>query len=190
MNISFSGAQSTGKTTLLNECKQNPFFNGFEFVPEVTRLVKRKFDVDINEAGNDITQLCIINQHLENYLNLKSKDVVMDRCILDGVVYTEYLYNQGMVSNWILEYAKNMFHKLVSELDIILYTFPDVPLEDDGERSVNVGFREDVIQIFEKYMDMISTSYQNVSLVTLKGSVDERMEKLVGSVEKILEKQN
>ena len=62
--ISFSGAQSTGKTTLLNHLKErNTHVN---FVPEVTRLIKREYGVDINEAGSEMTQALIVTEHFKN----------------------------------------------------------------------------------------------------------------------------
>lgn len=170
MIISFSGAQSTGKTTLLNNCRHNYLFEGCEFVPEVTRLVKRKFGVNINEEGDNITQLCIINQHLENYLNSRGKNVIMDRCILDGVVYTEYLFNNNQVDEWVLDYARKMFAELMPKIDKIYYTCPDIPLVDDGERSVNKEFRDDIIKLFDKYKPLCN------SIIELRGCVEERME--------------
>ena len=68
MNITFTGSSSTGKTTLLNAMKHEPgIIDKFWYVDEVTRLVKREFNVDINESGaTDVTQLLIINKELEN----------------------------------------------------------------------------------------------------------------------------
>ena len=176
MIISFSGAQSTGKTTLLKNCKRNDLFWKCEFIPEVTRLVKRKFGVSINEEGNNITQLCIINQHLENYLTCKQGHVIMDRCILDGVVYTEYLFNNKKVDEWVLDYARKMFGELMPKIDTIYYTCPDIPLVDDGERSINKEFRDDIIKLFDKYKPLCE------NIVELKGSVEERMEILKDSI--------
>ena len=49
MILSFTGAQSTGKTTLLNKVRDlNPNLN---FVDEVTRRIKREYDLPINESG-------------------------------------------------------------------------------------------------------------------------------------------
>jgi nicotinamide riboside kinase len=184
MIISFSGAQSTGKTTLLEKCRDEQIFKDFEFIPEVTRLIKRKFDVNINENGDDITQLCIINQHLENYIKHKNSNVVMDRCILDGIVYTQYLYNNDRISEWVLDYAKEMYSKLIGDIDIIFYTNPDIPLVDDGERSINKDFRDDIISIFERYINKL---YQNgIEVVDVSGSVEERIKLILkNTIEKL-----
>lgn len=175
MNISFSGAQSSGKTTLLNICQKDSvsppsIFENYEFVPEVTRLVKNKFNLPINEDGSNMTQLCIINQHIENYLTYQNKNVIMDRCILDGLVYTEYLTEINNVDRRILDYAEYVYEMLISKIDIIFYTDPSIPLIDDGERSIDVEFRESIINKFNRFLPQLK------NVVVLSGSVEDRLE--------------
>lgn len=185
MLISFTGAQSTGKTTLLQKCRmvygEFPSVEGFYFVDEVTRLVKRNYNVPINEDGTDITQLFIINAHIENTLRDYSeykKGAILDRCILDGLVYTGYLALEGKVSKWVLNYAKNVFNLLIPKIDKIFYTHPgDVELVDDGERSVDLEFRKKIIDLFELVFELYEDKLKN-KLVILRGTVEERMEQI------------
>ena len=118
MKISFTGAQSTGKTTLLEHISNSPAFRKWSIVHEVTRKVQKKQHVDINNIGEDLdtTQLFILSEHLFNH-NIRGK-AVLDRCILDGYIYTKYLYETGSVSKWILDYAGNMLNKLLPLIDI------------------------------------------------------------------------
>ncbi len=173
--VSFSGAQSSGKTTLLNICSRqsgevfSPFYE-FNFVPEVTRLIKHKYNLPINENGTDITQLCIINQHIENYLTHQGKNVIMDRCILDGLVYTEYLVEINQVNSKVLDYARFIYDTLISKIDIIFYTDPAIPLVDDGERSIDIEFRDNIIDKFNFYIKPLN------NVVKLSGSVEDRLE--------------
>jgi predicted ATPase len=181
MVISFSGAQSTGKTTLLKICQKQSaevlsIFSGFKFVPEVTRLVKSKYNLPINEDGTNLTQLCIINQHLENYLTLKDSNVIMDRCILDGIIYTEYLVEHGIVDEFVLDYAKHIFNILIDKIDIIFYTDPSIPLLSDGERSENIEFREEIIKKFNKYLPTLK------NVVVVKGTVEDRLDKITRTI--------
>ena len=86
MKIAFTGAQSTGKTTLLQAVKSNEEFRyKYEFIDEITRRMVKK-GLKINEAGGNTTQLLIMNEHIKNLLY---QNVIMDRCVLDGVVYTD-----------------------------------------------------------------------------------------------------
>lgn len=174
--ISFSGAQSTGKTTLLKRLRRCNW--DINFVPEVTRLIKREYGVEINEAGNEMTQSLIITEHFKNLRNhnKQSRSSILDRCLLDGVVYTNYLTNHSNLEEWCLEHALYVFKKYVSQYDVIFYTDPaDVKLEDDGERSIDVSFRDEIIYGFESWMK--ATSYFNSdNLIVLSGTVDERLQ--------------
>jgi nicotinamide riboside kinase len=170
--ISFTGAQSSGKTTLLKKCKKQLPGKWF-FVDEVTRLVKKEYNVNINEDGNDITQLLIINKHIENTCLLNTLDssydgIILDRCIVDGLVYTQWLYENGNVSTWVYEYALKVYDLLISKLDVIFYTDPNIPLRDDGERSTDIQFRDDMIKKFELL------NGHNCKYNILSGSIKER----------------
>jgi nicotinamide riboside kinase len=183
MNITFTGPQSSGKTTLLKKMKEN--YSNFWYVEEVTRLVKREFHVDINESGaTDITQLLIINKELENLFKFKKellwndcKGVVHDRCLLDGLVYTEYFLDRKLVSQNVCTQALQYWHKFHSRYDIIFYPNPhDVQLVDDGERSTDIGFRNAIIDKYENYY--LNQFQWKERIVILKGTVEERMEQI------------
>ncbi len=183
MLVSFTGAQSTGKTTLLNQCCAHPTFRKFHCIPEVTRKVAREQNVDINEAGDDITQLFILNEHLHNH-HIKG-DALLDRCIIDGVVYTQYLYNQKRVCLSVMEYAEYVFETLLPKLDIIFYTSPkDIPIEDDGQRSIDKAFRDNIINEFEDTLYYIESQWDNEApnIIRLEGDVNTRMETILKTI--------
>lgn len=177
MLVSFTGAQCTGKTTLLKACKRltdvGQTFDGYKFVDEVTRKVMRQGH-EINLDGNNLTQLFILNEHLVNHTS-STRDVVLDRCILDGYVYTSCLSRNGNVSRWITDYALELLHLLIDKLDVIFYTQPeDVPLIGDGVRSVDINFRQDIIN---RYEDLFAQDYYWMDkVIRLSGTIEDRME--------------
>ena len=176
MIISFTGAQSTGKTTLLNNIRSlNPFY--IEYVAEVTRRIKREFNLPINESGGDLTQTMIMSDHIANvYQKYNCDNVILDRCALDGIVYTQWLYNKGKVSKEVLQWAKKIYNTLIGEYDVIFVTSPaDVPLVDDGERSVDIKFREEIIDIFDMYIDDMKIYSEGENVFAVEGTVEERM---------------
>ena len=179
MLIGFTGAQCTGKTTLLKRCKVTTSFSEYNFVDEVTRKVKREGH-SINLQGNNITQLFILNEHLKNHT--RDDNCVLDRCILDGYVYTCCLSRRGNVDSWVCEYACNMLTELVSNLDIIFYTEPDnIPLENDGVRSVDVKFRQEII---DRYEQLFRENYfWQDKVVRLHGTVEERMNTILKTID-------
>ena len=175
MITSFTGAQSTGKSTLLSRMVNDSRFRKCSFVKEVTRKVARQ-GVQINDKGNNLTQLLIINEHINNHL-LKGCNV-LDRCIIDGLIYTEWLYRQDKVDKWVFEYAQNVHDMLIDKVDVVLYTDPsDVPLVDDGERSVNNQFRQDIIDMYSDYFEWHPKVWQRTRV--LSGSVDDRMKQIL-----------
>ena len=166
MKVSFTGAQSTGKTTLLEAIKQNEEFRyKYEFIDEITRRMIKK-GLKINEEGGNTTQLLIMNEHIKNTLYT---DAIMDRCILDGVVYTEWLYKEGKVTDWVLDYAKNVFEHYKDRYDYIFYLKPEFDIVADGTRSIDARFRDEIVDLFEQYVKKI-----NIPVITLTGSVEQR----------------
>lgn len=173
MIISFTGAQSTGKSTLLNNCVEE-FGDKFVYFPEITRQLKAECGVLINEAGDSTTQNLITAEHIKNMLKASKGNTILDRCILDGLVYTMYLHFEKMqVDEFTFAFAIKTFNELIDKVDVIFYTDPkDVLLVDDGERSVNVNFRNKIIEIF----DWVIKEYDVKNIVRLSGTVEQRME--------------
>ena len=170
MIISFTGAQSTGKTTLLNELKKWKEFEDYVFIDEITRNVS-KLGMNINEKGDDATQTAIMNAHIENLK--KGDNLILDRCSLDGVVYTHYLYSHGKVSKDTFDYARQVFIETCLKYDKIFYLKPEFDIVDDGVRSSSVQFRDEIADIFERYIAEFNLRKWNV--VELSGSVEERL---------------
>jgi len=182
--ISFTGAQSTGKTTLLKMMKENNKEN-YYFIDEVTRaLDKSVFEINDTADNYNLTQSFIINSHLDNFYvqssYVKDQDLVLDRCIVDGYIYTYYMYENGKVSHNVLKFAEHWFREMISQYDFIFYTDPkDVQLVDDGTRSTDIRFRNYIIELYDRYI--FGQHYDNINVIS--GSVEER----INNIEFLLE---
>lgn len=176
MLIAFSGCQSSGKTTLLQECKKMAQFEGYIFINEVTRRIKNQFGVDINsEAANyNYTQSLITADHIKNST---LSDAVLDRCSLDGLVYTNYLYNKNKVSRYIYEFAGNAYLATVQNYSKVFYTDPSIPLVNDGVRSTDIDFRNEIIDIFNDHKGRFKST-TGKEMITLTGTVEERLQQI------------
>jgi nicotinamide riboside kinase len=170
MIVSFSGCQSSGKTTLLKHLQEkNPHIN---FIPEVTRLIQREYNVNINENGDTNTQILIISEHIKNILLNKDKNSILDRCSLDGAVYTTWLCANNKVHDTIACLAYTVFENTLNDYDIIFYTDPnDVEIEDDGVRSTDKTFRDDIILLFNHFIEAANSD----KIITLSGTVEDRL---------------
>ena len=192
MIFSFTGAQSTGKTTLLEHLKCTNLGNhSFEFIPEVTRLVKREYEVPINEGGDDMTQMLIMTEHIRNIYKgrtdnlIRSVNKILDRCALDGIVYSHYLLDKGKINRATYDACDLIYRKLRNEYDVIFYTSPDdVELVDDGERSIDKHFREDIIGLFDMYLQY-GIIEKGPRVVYLEGTVEERLETIKSTLDKL-----
>jgi nicotinamide riboside kinase len=187
MIFTFTGPQCSGKSTLLQKCKE---FYGDKlcYVEEVTRLIKREYNIPINEsAAADTTQILILNKEFQNlcidYKAKKYQAILHDRCLLDGLVFTEYFADQELLKsekdriNFHIStsLAKQYFNNCIGKYDHIFYPSPhDVPLVDDGERSTNQNFRNCIINKYETVW--LNDERIKNKLTILKGTVEERME--------------
>ena len=98
----------------------------------------------------------------------------MDRCIVDGYTYTNWLFGQGKVTEETYQFAWATFIELINNLDIIFFTCP-VEMKSDGERSTSISFQKDIDDIMRNLLclDPKSKAYKK-RLVILSGDVDKR----------------
>jgi len=169
MRIALSGAQSVGKSTILKAMKKLPEFSNYEFVEEIVRNLHKKYGIQINEQGNGDTQLMIANAH---YFNGFKKNVVLDRFILDCLVYTHLL--EDNIEYWIFNYIHNLWEREMEKIDYVFYFPPEFKIVDDGFRSLDEEFQLKTHEVFHNYIGR-----NNVTNVhTIIGTVEERMKKI------------
>ena len=191
MIFSFTGAQCTGKTTLLKHLYKENGDYPFVFIPEVTRLIRREYNMPINESGDDLTQMLIMTEHVRNIFRDRADHIVrgihqiLDRCALDGIVYSHYLLDKGKINRATYDACDLIYKKLINKYDVIFYTsHEDVELVDDGERSVDKIFREDIIGLFDMYMQY-NIIEKGPRVVHLEGTVKERLKTIKSTLDKL-----
>ena len=191
MIFSFTGAQCTGKTTLLKHLYKENGDYPFVFIPEVTRLIGREYNMPINESGDDLTQMLIMTEHVRNIFRDRADHIIrgvhqiLDRCALDGIVYSHYLLDKGKINRATYDACELIYKKLINKYDVIFYTsHEDVELVDDGERSVDKIFREDIIGLFDMYMQY-NIIEKGPRVVHLEGTVEERLKTIKSTLDKL-----
>ena len=80
---------------------------------------------------------------------------------------------KGKVQEWVLQYADNVFKMLISRYDYIFYLVPEFDIEDDGVRSTDIDFRNEIVELFEKYIKAI-----DIPVIKLTGTVEQRLNKI------------
>ena len=166
MKIILTGAQGTGKSTILKEFQ----LEGYNVITEVVRNFANK-GIKINEDGNSHGQKLIFDEYV-NLFN-SNPSFVSDRGLTDVLAYTKYLYYEDKVSS--IEYMREMdklkkFHD--NNKDIVYIYFPiEFPLKDDGVRSMSETFREEI----DKNIVNILRSF-HIPYITVTGSIQKRMQ--------------
>jgi nicotinamide riboside kinase len=128
---------------------------------------------NINEDGDEVTQLAIMTKHLQR-LNEKG-NIIYDRCALDGYAYSMCLVKDLKV----LSAIRELFNAMINRYDIIFYVEPELPLVEDGQRTVNKDFFECVVQSFQA---IIQSS--KVPVIKISGSVENRVMQVLNSIER------
>ena len=168
MLIALSGAQCTGKTTLLNALRaDDKFKTQFTFVDEIVRTLQ-KTGFKINEAGTDETQLVVMQEHIKN--TQLDGNVLVDRCVLDCMAYTIWMWRHHKINRETYNKCFKMFLDNIMKYDIIFYLSPEFDIIPDGTRSTNNTFRDEVVSIFEQLIENFS-----LTVVRLTGTVEERL---------------
>ena len=175
MRIGITGAQSVGKTTLLNALRSEKLFKDYVICDEVTRRVK-SYGLPINEEGTDITQRLIMNEHIANVF--MNGNMLTDRTALDGLVYSTYLYKNNKINNNTMAYVKEVFNKVWCSYDYVFFIEPEFEIVDDGVRSNNKQFRDEIAELFETVIEK-----EKLNLRRVKGSVRDRVNTIIDYLE-------
>lgn len=174
LKIGLTGPHGSGKTTLLQDLKQTGRLPSIEFLPEITRTLKNQ-GFSINESGSDKTQLLILSTHIQNLFT--KSNFIVDRCLLDGLIYTLYLEKQGTVPSWIARYAEKLCTVYIKEYSHIFYIPAEFDLPLDGTRSPNPKFHSFIKETFKR---LVYNYGGNVIEIT--GCREDRVNKILSKL--------
>lgn len=166
--VALVGASSTGKTTVYELLKGK--LPKYEFVNESTRTVA-SYGFPINEFGTDATQLAISSFHLEALL--KPGNIIFDRGYLDLLVYTNFMD----VRNETKDYIEDTWNRIKGEYTHYVYFPIEFKSVDDGVRSVNEEWRENIDKEFQLLLDGVRKPY-----LTVTGSPLQRVEQILNFI--------
>jgi len=170
LRVVICGAQSVGKTTLLNELRKQDELINHQFLVETTRQVQ-SLGFGINLDATDITQKLIVNQHLANLMLYD--DFVADRGTIDSYIYTYYFHKLGKVNSETLDLAKRALWRTISVYHAIFFIKPEFDLVEDGVRSTNLVFRDAIHTMMEELIGQFrGIGFTNI--YDLSGTVEKR----------------
>ena len=155
MKIGFIGSQGSGKTTtayaLATELKKK----GHDVY--VLSEVARSCPFELNEGASQKTQLWIFGKQLTREQSSKGEILISDRTLMDSFCYGIRACPNFFIplSPFVKEYLKTY--------DFIFYLKPkDEYLIDDGVRSTNKSFRDEIDDIIREYITKLDINYIEV----------------------------
>jgi nicotinamide riboside kinase len=77
-----------------------------------------------------------------------------------------------------LRYVKDVFNKVWHSYDYVFYIEPEFEIVDDGVRSINKQFRDEIAELFEYVIEK-----ENLSMLRVKGSVRNRVNTIIDHLE-------
>jgi nicotinamide riboside kinase len=181
MYIHFTGAQGTGKTTLLNQLTEESIkFDSdidFKIITNVVRNLVGREGVQINKRGNSASQNLIFNEYLKIFNGIDPHiDWVSDRSLIDVVAYTKYLYEHKKASRKCYESQLQLLELWYEEnlraKDTIFVYFPiEFEVVNDGVRSLDEDYRKEIDKNIKDILTEINANYY-----IMEGTQDERLE--------------
>lgn len=175
MKIAISGAQCTGKTTILNKLYE--LYPNWVYFKNVVRDIANK-GIPINDLGTNDTQKAIMDAHIDNLSRAKiDKTYVYDRCLLDWFTYTNDLFKNNKISQKQFEYFEYNFKKNINSYDIIFYLEPEFEIVDDGFRSTNKEYQNQIVNEFRNVIEKY-----RVPVIKVNGSVKERINLIIKTI--------
>ena len=174
MVISLSGTHCTGKTTLVNALKEDPFFQNAVFLDSSGKGLSH-LGIKINQGGDDISQLYFASKDLKQTLESQNEElVILDRSIIDTWIYTKYLYSQDKVSTPTMTAVSVIKNNLVKLIDHVFLLEPSFELVREAERSMNKGFQDTISGMFRSEFLLSSAFLPDYSF--LPNSLESRIE--------------
>lgn len=183
MVISLSGTHCTGKTTLVNALKEDPFFQNAVFLDSSGKGLSH-LRIKINQGGDDISQLYFASKDLKQTLESQNEElVILDRSIIDTWIYTKYLYLRDKVSTSTMAAVSAIRSNVEPLIDHIFIFEPSFELVNEAERSMDKEFQSEVCGLFRSEFCLRNVGHPAPGFTFLPASLEARVESIKSYIE-------
>lgn len=173
--INFTGAQGTGKTTVLKALQEMDSFSSYDFVTEVVRDFVREKGIKINRDGTTETQNLLFEAYQKNLS--RKNPYISDRCLIDVCAYTHAGYNTfGLTDQEKADWEKTKDFQLEkikeakNQFGLVFYFPIEFPIVGDGTRSTDKDYQAEI----DGYIYKILRECE-IPFIQITGSVEERV---------------
>jgi deoxyadenosine/deoxycytidine kinase len=185
MKIAVCGTSCTGKSTYIQDfLKTWSTYNSPE--KSYRDLIKEK-NLPHSSQGTEDSQRTILNNLVDQAIEFSKKDnIILDRCVLDNMVYTSWLFLKEKVSEKFLEETRIIVRETLKLYDIIFFVpltrVSPINLEESETRETDQNYREEIDNIFKSFMasyhkgdGKVFPSEDCPAMIEIFGSQEERI---------------
>jgi|LakMenEpi03Aug12_release.lakeMendotaPanAssembly.Ray.scaffolds.fasta_scaffold211628_4 hypothetical protein len=188
MRIAFSGAQNTGKSTLVKDFLT--VWPQYKTLDTTYRLIIKDNGLTHSSKTTVETQTLVRDWMCGELSKNKLGDtIVYDRCPLDNLVYTLWAFHRkydGIDGKFVDESIDKMKESM-RKLDIIFYIPADkcnFGVVNDAFRDTNIAYRKEIDQLFKMLISEYNENYDaNVffpkgdspAIIELSGTREQRL---------------
>ena len=174
MRVGFTGAQGTGKTTLLRAIESAGL--NFSVVPSTARAALRS-GYKVNRDADPLSQLVttVSRVSTEDRIDHDAVRCVSDRTPLDSMAYTCYqvhnVWDVDKSMDYYMEVTRDLVVRHMYKYDHIFYFPVFWTPKEDGVRDGDVNYQQDIDKIIVGLLESYGLEYHTVP----KGSTQERL---------------
>lgn len=178
MRISISGAQSTGKTTLINELSQLKEFKDYTILKSPSRFLYLNYDMKFDSANTEI-QLAILTMQAMN--TLQYQDSIFDRSLVDNLAYLKYYKERGKcdIRPETEKFIYDISSKLLAKIDYHFLLVPEFNIMDDGVRVVDIEQQQQITQEIKELFVRFK-----IDFTTVTGNIADRVSQVLWRLER------
>ena len=185
MKIAVCGTSCVGKSTYIeNFCKKWTTFSS----PRTSyRDIIKQNNLNHSSNGDEESQKTILNCLVDQAIEFSKKEnIILDRCVLDNMVYTSWLYLNNKVSEKFLEETRTLVRETLKLYDIIFFIpltkVSPVKMTESELRDNDPVYREEVDNIFKSFLQSYHKSDGKIfpsedcpAVIEIFGSPEERI---------------
>lgn len=153
MKIAVCGTSCIGKTTYIQD-----FLQTWKNYKNPEKTYRNSVDKELlNKSGTEESQKFILNALVDQAIEFSKKDnVIFDRCVLDNLVYTTWLYLNDKVSEKFLDETRVIVRETLKLYDILFFIpitkVAPVEISEKETRETDSVYREEIDNIFKSFI--------------------------------------
>lgn len=183
MKIAVCGTSCIGKTTYIRD-----FLKTWKNYKTPEKTYRDFIDKNhINKTGTEESQKAILNALVDQAIEYSKKDnVIFDRCVLDNLVYTSWLYFNDKVTEKFLDESRIIVRETLKLYDILFFIpitkVAPVEISEKETRETDLKYREEIDNIFKSFVSSYHKSEGKIfpsedcpAVIDIFGSPEERI---------------